>query len=114
MIDFNNERSPMVIISALLAIALAGGRFFGPCIHPGLRAHQSHWKDWARHWPRQPFKLSENTGRLFAAGVLHTALLPRWEPSPETAPLRTPAEWFARYFLVVTPANIDVLPKPSS
>ncbi len=55
-----------------------------------------------------------NLRRLFEAGVLHTAILPRREPAPETAPPRTPAEWFARYFWVVTPANIDLLPKPLS
>ena len=53
-----------------------------------------------------------NLRRLFEAGVLHTAILPRWEQSPETAKPRTPAEWFARSFLSVTPANTNVLPNP--
>ena len=53
-----------------------------------------------------------NLRRLFAAGVLHTAILPRWEPLPETAKPRTPAEWFARNFIIVTPATIDRLPPP--
>ena len=53
-----------------------------------------------------------NLRRLFAAGVLHAAILPRWEQSAETAKPSTPAEWFARNFLVVTPATIDRLPTP--
>ena len=53
-----------------------------------------------------------NLRRLFAAGVLHTAILPRWEQPPETAKPRTPAEWFARNFIIVTPATIDRLPPP--
>jgi len=53
-----------------------------------------------------------NLRRLFAAGVLHTAILPRWEQSSATAKPRTPAEWFARNFIIVTPATIDRLPTP--
>ena len=54
-----------------------------------------------------------NLRRLFEAGVLHAAILPRWEQPAEIVKPRTPAEWFARSFLIVTPANIDVLPNPS-
>ena len=55
-----------------------------------------------------------NLRRLFEAGVLQAAILPRWEPLADAAQPHTPAEWFARNFLVVTPTNINVLPNPSA
>ena len=51
-----------------------------------------------------------NLRRLLEAGVLHAAILPRWEPVATAAKPQTPAEWFAHHYLIVTPANADVLP----
>lgn len=53
-----------------------------------------------------------NLHRLFEAGVLQAAILPRWTPLADAKEPRTPSEWFAHNFLVVTPANINVLPNP--
>ena len=55
-----------------------------------------------------------NLHRLFEAGVLHTAILPRWEQPAETAKPRTPAEWFGHSFLIVTPATTNLLPNPAA
>jgi len=51
-----------------------------------------------------------NLRRLFAAGVLSAAILPRWIPVMDPAKPRQPAEWFSRNFQIVT--NVDMLPPP--
>lgn len=56
------------------------------------------------------FRRLPNLRQLFAADLLHTAILPRWMPVPDPAKPRQPAEWVSPNFQIVT--NVDMLPKP--
>ena len=56
------------------------------------------------------FRSLPDLRQLFAAGLLHTAILPRWMPVTDPAKQRQPAEWVSPNFQIVT--NADMLPKP--
>ncbi len=50
------------------------------------------------------------TKSLMQAGVVNLAIVPRFEPQKAEAEPKTAREWFERFFMVVTPANMDKLP----